>query len=77
MHALKRHECELMKQKVSSFPLEGYSDNENLWLKIMSLEVGQAKQKTIQNMKVNKRIIRAKEMIYISQFEPEIILTDY
>ena len=65
---------------MSNFELPGYLDSENLWQKIMDIDIGLGKPKTKQNMKVNERIIRADEMIYVTPFDKifeSVFLTDY
>jgi hypothetical protein len=46
----------------------------------MDIDIGLGKPKTKQNMKVNERIIRADEMIYVTPFDKifeSVFLTDY
>jgi hypothetical protein len=64
-----------LKEKQSVFKLDGYSDSENLWQKLMAVETG--KTKLNPNIGVNQRVIRAKNMVYISPYSNEASLTDY
>jgi len=64
------------KQKNSTFELPGYQDDDNLWQKIMDIDVGSGKPKTKQNIKVNSRTLRSKNCLYVSPFDNQIFLAD-
>ena len=64
------------KQKNSTFELPGYQDDDNLWQKIMDIDVSSGKPKTKQNIKVNSRTLRSKNCLYVSPFDNQIFLAD-
>ena len=64
------------QQKNSIFELPGYQDDDNLWQKIMDIDVSSGKPKTKQNIKVNSRTLRSKNCLYVSPFDNQIFLAD-
>jgi hypothetical protein len=58
-HALRKQEFLYLKENQSIYPLEGYKNSDNLWQKIMSINIGSGKPKTLLNLGVNGRVIRA------------------
>ena len=56
--------------------MEGYSGDENIWEKIMEIDIGGGKIKTKQNIKENARNLRAKNCLYISPFDNNIFISD-
>lgn len=49
----------------SEFPVLGYSNDENIWQKIMEIRSDKSKNRpSRQNIKVNERIVRCKNCFY-------------
>ena len=66
---------------VSQFELEGYTESENLWQKIMDIRngrAGQASLKSIQNLKQSERVIRSEDFVYTPfEITSKLFITDY
>ena len=65
-----------LKEKSSIFELPGYQDDENLWQKIMDIDVTSGKPKTKQNIKVTSRSLRSTNCLYLSPFDNQIFLAN-